>query len=85
MKLHGINYTPESFDMLVLDAIEFGKTMNAYCVAYELKATRSRATRQNIAASLDRLHAEGYLEREDLAVQDLEGNPLASPLYRRVR
>ena len=67
------------FDALVLSNILINTTTNAYCVAYELHATRSHATRANIAASLARLVAAGNLVRDDFAVTG------AAPAYRRIR
>lgn len=83
IQLRGMSYTPNAFDSLVRETIvatiQLGHSVNAFVVASELNATRSRATRENIAASLERLTAAGWLVREDFAITG------AAPAYRRVR
>ena len=54
-----------------------GALVNAFVVAYDLKATRSRSTRANIELALAFLAIEGYLTRDDLAVTG------AAPCYER--
>lgn len=75
----GQTFTPEAFDALVTLATEVGAVTNAYVTAFHLNATRSHATRANVAASLERLVAAGSFVREDLAVTN------AAPVYRRIR
>lgn len=79
MQFKGEYITYSAFDSLVLDTVPVGHLTNAYVVAAFFKSTRSRATRANIAASLERLVVAGYLVRDDLAVTG------AAPTYRRVR
>lgn len=71
--------TFKAFDRIVINTVSRGGLTNAYVVATTLNVRHiASRTRQNIAASLERLTAAGRLERVDLNVTG------AAPAYRRV-